>query len=104
MQSDELFPEPKSLSPQAQWEHLERRVNRLLESVVQLRSANAQIMKDNVLLKKQLKDLTENTDGSAEELEKLRKQYEEAMQDLKQVKANLQRIETIANELKLENY
>ena len=92
------------MPPHAQWENLERRVNRLLESVVQLRSANAQIMKDNVLLKKQLKDLTENTDGSAEELEKLRKQYDEAMQDLKQVKSNLQRIETLANELKLENY
>jgi methyl-accepting chemotaxis protein len=92
------------MPPHAQWENLERRVNRMLESVVQLRNANAQIMKDNVLLKKQLKDLTENSDGSAEELEKLRAQYDEAMQDLKQVKANLQRIESLANELKLENY
>jgi hypothetical protein len=92
------------MPPHAQWENLERRVNRLLESVVQLRNANAQIMKDNVLLKKQLKDLTENSDGSTEELEKLRAQYEGAMQDLKQVKANLQRIESLANDLKLENY
>lgn len=78
MQSDDLFSPPKT--PHGQWEGLERRINRLLESVVQLRNANAQLMKDNVLLKKQLKDQTENSDDSSEEVEKLRKQYEEAMQ------------------------
>ena len=102
MHSDDLFSAPKTT--QGQWEGLEQRVNRLLESVVQLRYANAQIMKDNVLLKKQLKDQTVNSDNSTEEVEKLRKQYEEAMRDLKQVKQNMQRIESLANELKLKNY
>lgn len=100
MHSDELFPSTKD--PKIQWEGLERRINGLLEGIVQLRNANAQIMKENVLIKNQLKDQTSNPDTASDELQKLKKQYEEALQDLKQVKSNLQRIESLANELKLE--
>ena len=100
MHSDELFPSAKD--PKLQWEGLEKRINGLLEGIVQLRNANAQIMKENVLLKNQLKDQTSNPDTSAEEIQTLRKQYDEALRDLKQVKSNLQRIESLADELKLE--
>ena len=103
MQSDDLFghsPEPK-----AQWEDLEKRINRLLEGIVQLRNANAQLMKENVVLKNQLKDMPPAEEGPApEENQKLRKRYENALDDLKQVKHNLQRIESLASELKLEDH
>jgi hypothetical protein len=101
LHSDDLFghsPEPKS-----QWEDLEKRINRLLEGIVQLRNANAQLMKENVLLRNQLKDMPVTEAGPApEENQRLRKQYETALDDLKQVKQNLQRIESLASELKLE--
>ncbi len=103
MHSDDLFghaPEPKS-----QWEELEKRINRLLEGIVQLRNANAQLMKENVLLKNQLKDMPPvDADSTPEESQKLRKQYENALEDLKLVKHNLQRIESLASELKLEDH
>jgi len=98
--SDELFTPGKG--PQIQWEGLEKRVNTLLEGIVQLRNANGQLMKENVHLKNQLKDAGE-TSTSDEELIKLHKQYDEALQDLKRVKDNLGRIESLAKELKLEN-
>ncbi len=103
MHSDDLFghsSEPKSL-----WEDLEKRINRLLEGIVQLRNANAQLMKENVLLKNQLKDMPVTEPGPGnEENQKLRHQYENALEDLKLVKHNLQRIETLASELKLEDH
>ncbi|HUO57568.1 MAG TPA: hypothetical protein VMV05_05265 [bacterium] len=100
MSSDELFSRPND--PNYQWEGLEKRVNRLLEGIVQLRNANAQLMKENVLLKNQMKDMTPQENGSSEELQKLRHQYEDALRDLRQVKNNLERIESLAKDLKLE--
>ena len=81
-----------------------KEINRLLESVVQLRNANGQLMKENALLKKQLKEATDTPDDAHEEVHKLRGQYDQAMKDLSQVKNNLQRIETLADELKLEEH
>ena len=104
MQSDDLF--GHAPVPKTQWEELEKRINRLLEGIVQLRSANGQLMKENVHLKNQLKDLSPNSDGSntsSQENPVLKRQYEAALQDLKQVKQNLQRLETLAHELKLED-
>lgn len=108
MQSGDLFGQAPSapVDPKTQWEGIEKRINRLLEAVVQLRHANAQIMKENLSLKNQMKDMAPasgSTDaGLADENQKLRKQYETALGDLKQVKENLQRIEGLASELKLE--
>jgi chromosome segregation ATPase len=99
--SDDLFPETKG--PQTQWEGLEKRINRLLEGIVQLRGANGQLMKENVLLKNQLKDAGTGSNGSSEEVDRLKRQYEEAVRDLRQVKQNLQRLESLAAELKLED-
>ena len=104
MPSDELFPNTKD--PKVLWESLEKRINSLLEGIVKLRNANGELMKENIQLKKQLKDSGGNdaggSNGSSEELQKLRKQYDEAIQDLKQVKNNLGRIESLSKELKLE--
>lgn len=112
MQSGDLFGNSPATptDPKAQWEGIEKRINRLLEAVVQLRNANAQIMKENLSLKNQMKDMGPSSGspapaadpGLAEENQKLRKQYETALGDLKQVKENLQRIEGLASELKLE--
>jgi chromosome segregation ATPase len=100
--SGDLFPSANK-DPKIQWDGLEKRINRLLEGIVQLRNANGQLMKENVSLKNQLKDAGGNSNGSSDELQKLRKQYAEALEDLKQVKQNLQRIESLAGELKLED-
>ncbi len=103
MHSDDLFGHPPA--PKSLWEDLEKRINRLLEGIVQLRNANAQLMKENVLLRNQLKDMPLAEESPApEENQKLRKQYENALEDLKQVKQNLQRIESLASELKLEEH
>ena len=113
MQSGDLFSNSPAATqdPKTQWEGIEKRINRLLEAVVQLRNANASIMKENLALKNQMKDLVPSSGSSspsssepalAEENQKLRKQYETALGDLKQVKENLQRIEGLASELKLE--
>lgn len=104
MHSDDLF--GQATAPQTQWEELEKRINRLLEGIVKLRNANAQLMKENILLKNQVKDLSANSNGSnsgSEDTTILKRQYESAIQDLKQVKQNLQRLETLAQELKLED-
>jgi chromosome segregation ATPase len=102
--SDDLFSQAPGSQPQ--WEELEKRINRLLEGIVKLRNANAQLMKENITLKNQVKDLAANSNGSSagsEENSVLKRQYESALQDLKQVKQNLQRLETLAQELKLED-
>jgi len=102
LHSDDLFGSAKD--PQVQWDGLEKRINRLLEGLVQLRNANAQLMKENVLLKKQVKDGSESSNGSSEEVHKLRQQYEQALKDLSQVKQNLQKMESLAADLKLEEH
>ena len=108
MPSDELSSSNKD--PKVQWEGLEKRVNSLLEAIVKLRNANGQLMKENIQLKNQLKDVSASANGNdnknptdtSQELQKLQKQYDEAIQDLKQVKNNLGRIESLSKELKLE--
>jgi regulator of replication initiation timing len=111
LQSDDLFGHAPAAPADAktQWEAVEKRINRLLEGIVQLRNANAQIMKENLVLKNQMKDMAENaapasSGHSSDENLKLKKQYETALDDLKQVKQNLQRIENLASELKLEEH
>lgn len=106
MPSDELFP-PEPPTP---WPLLENRINRLLEAIVQLRNANAALMKENVILRNQLKEKeSESPDASphpsrttpsvpSSEETRLRRQYDEALEDLKKVKTNLQRLENLARE------
>jgi len=97
--SGELFSQPQDSS---QWEALESRITRLLEAVTQLRNANAQIMKENLTLKNQLKGAGDVSNGSSEELNSLRQKYAQAMEDLKKVKANLEKVESLAKDLNLE--
>ncbi len=107
MLSDELFPPEQPTS----WPLLETRINRLLEAIVQLRNANASLMKENVILSNQLKDREMETPlssavsaspaSSHPEETRLRRQYDEALEDLKKVKTNLQRLETLAREFHL---
>jgi hypothetical protein len=100
--SDELFP-PEPPTP---WPLLENRINRLLEAIVQLRNANAALMKENVILQNQLKEKDSDTPATARsgstgpspEETRLRRQYDEALEDLKKVKANMQRLENLARE------
>ena len=104
MQSGDLFTQSKD--PKGQWEELEKRINRLLEGIVRLRNANAQLMKENVQLKNQVKEigpLPEGANPHSGELTALKKQYDTALEDLKQVRKNLERMETLAKELRLED-
>jgi DNA polymerase/3'-5' exonuclease PolX len=100
--SDDLLSFIQNETKSAQWDKLENRVNRLLENILLLRDINTQLKKDNEALKEELKNIHQS--GSQQELEKLRHQHDEALQDLKQVKQNLQRIESLAHELNLEGY
>jgi chromosome segregation ATPase len=97
--SGDLFPASKD--PKIYWEELEKRIGRLLEGIVQLRNANRQLMNENDLLKKRARDAGGDSDTNSEELQKLRKQYAEALEDLKTVRKNLERMESLAGELKL---
>jgi len=94
LSSDELFPEVAK--PVQGWDALEKRINRLLESVVQLRNSNGQLMKENMSLKNQLRD---KAPGEKAETEKLRKDYERALEDLKKLQKNLAQMEKLAAEL-----
>lgn len=102
MSSDELFPEVSK--PQFGWDALEKRINRLLESVVQLRNSNGQLMKENMALKNQLRDKSLGASPAAPaaspETEKLRKNYEQALEDLKQLQKNLLHMEKLTAELR----
>jgi phage shock protein A len=104
LQSDELFPSDTSTP----WPLIENRINRLLEAIVQLRNANAALMKENVILQNQLKEKESEPSpaapkGPSPEESRLRQQYDEALDDLKKVKTNLQRLETLAREFHLED-
>ena len=100
MSNDEMLTKPAGSA--TSWQALETRVNRLLENIILLRDINSQLKKENESLKAQLKII--NDSGTSRELDKLRNQYDEAIQDLRQVKQNLQHIESLASELKLEGY
>ena len=102
MPSDDLLSFIQNQTKSAQWDKLDNRVNRLLENILLLRDINTQLKKENEALKEELKNIHQS--GSEQELAKLRHQHDEALQDLKQVKQNLQKIESLANELKLEGY
>ena len=97
MSSDELFPEVAK-SPMS-WDALEKRINRLLESVVQLRNSNGQLMKENMALKNQLRDKSNAAPAApapsapSAETEKLRQDYEKAIEDLKKLQKNLVQME-----------
>jgi regulator of replication initiation timing len=107
LSSDELFPEVSK--PQFGWDALEKRINRLLESVVQLRNSNGQLMKENMALRNQLRDKslgaspstpTGTSPTASPETEKLRKNYEQALEDLKQLQKNLLHMEKLTAELR----
>ena len=110
MPSDELFPEVAKSS--LSWDALEKRINRLLESVVQLRNSNGQLMKENMALKNQLRDKANaapaasspagptSQSGTSPETEKLRKDYEKAIEDLKKLQKNLVQMEKLTAELR----
>jgi predicted RNase H-like nuclease (RuvC/YqgF family) len=95
-------PAPSTPPNQSHWDLLENRVNRLMENIILLRDINAQLKKENEFLKEELKNIHQS--GSQQELANLRRQYDEALEDLKQVKQNLQKIESLANALNLEGY
>jgi hypothetical protein len=99
--SDDLLT-PTQSQTRSQWDLLENRVNRLMESLLLLRDINKQLKSNNDALVEELKNIHQS--GSQQDLDNLRRQHDEALIDLKQVKQNLQKIETLANELNLEGY
>ncbi|HET9870762.1 MAG TPA: hypothetical protein VFR02_09750 [bacterium] len=98
MPSDELFPEVSK--PPAGWDGLEKRINRLLESVVQLRNSNGQLMKENMGLKNQLREAASSPAVDSAETEKLRRDYTRALEDLRKLQKNLAQMEKLTAELR----
>jgi hypothetical protein len=84
-------------SPQAAWEELEDRIKRLLEIVVKLRTANAQLMKENQKLKLASGQKPSLPDSSEEEQWHAR--YEEAAADIRRLSDNLRRMQQLVDDL-----
>lgn len=81
----------------AAWSGLEDRIQRLLDIVVKLRSANGQLMKENQKLKLQAGQSPSLPSESQDE-EMWRRKYEEALQDLQQLKGNVEQLKKLMDE------
>jgi hypothetical protein len=94
------MPLPSGNPPSAQdaWESLEDRIQRLLELLVKLRSVNAQLMKENQKLKLQSGQKPSLPIESAED-EDWRHRYEEAAEDIGQLRRNLEQMKRLVEKL-----
>jgi regulator of replication initiation timing len=79
------------------WAGLEDRIQRLLEIVVKLRSANGQLMRENQKLKLQTGQLPSLPTESQEE-EMWRRKYEDALVDIGQLNENVQQMKKLMDE------
>lgn len=78
------------------WVLLEGRVQRLLDTIVQLRQANAQLMKENNILKTQTAKKSSTSDSD------LAQKYAKALEDLRATHQRLTELEKILE--RLENH
>jgi 4-alpha-glucanotransferase len=84
-------------SGQAAWEELEDRIKRLLEIVVKLRTANAQLMKENQKLKLASGQKPSLPDTSEDDQWRIK--YEEAVDDIRLLSDNLKRMQQLVEDL-----
>ncbi len=90
------FDNPPSNASQGAWSGLEERIQRLLDIVIKLRSVNAQLMKENQKLKLQSGQMPSLPSESQEEA--LRAKYEEALEDIRQLRANVEQMRKLMDE------
>jgi regulator of replication initiation timing len=84
-------------SSAAAWAELEERIQRLLDIVMKLRAANGQLMFENQKLKLQSGQLPSLPEESQDE-EMWRRKYEEALNDIRLLKDNVQQMKKLMDE------
>jgi len=87
----------KLTSGASAWAGLEDRIQRLLEIVVKLRSANGQLMRENQKLKLQ-SGQAPSLPAESQEEETWRHQYEEALVDIRHLNENIQQMKKLMDE------
>jgi regulator of replication initiation timing len=94
--------DPKDLKdPQTAWNLLQKRIDRLLETVTQLRKANAEIMKENVILANQARPGSAPVKPSGvpqAEYDHLKRRLDEALTDLSKVRDYVKKVELLMAE------
>lgn len=80
------------------WDGLEDRVQRLLDLVLKLRTVNAQLMKENQRLKLQ-SGQAPSLPAESQDEELWRRKYEEALEDIRALKENVERMKSLAETL-----
>jgi len=81
--------------PQKAWDHLQQRLDHLLETVTQLRKANAEIMKENLILTNQARQNgTIKTGVTQAEHDQVKRRLEEALSDLSRIRDYIKKVET----------
>ncbi len=83
------------------WSQLETRIQKLLESIIQLRTVNGQLMKENLLLKNQLQ---KQVSSDQESHDKMKQQYEEALSDIQKMRNYILKIENLLNEIEKSDF
>jgi len=90
------------LDPESQWEALESRIHRLLETISRLQNANHRLTAENETLGQKFRETEGALHGATEDLRALHQKHGDAMEDLRQVKQHLQRIDNLASQLSLD--
>jgi regulator of replication initiation timing len=92
-----LLSENDPSSGAAAWSGLEDRIQRLLEIVVKLRSANGQLMRENQKLKLQ-SGQAPSLPAESQEEEMWRRKYEDALVDIGRLNENVQQMKKLMDE------
>jgi hypothetical protein len=82
-------------NPEAAWVLLQQRVDRLLETVTALRKANAEIMKENVILTGQARQGGALKEVSQGEFDRLKRRHDEALADLSRIREYIRKVEAL---------
>jgi regulator of replication initiation timing len=85
---------PEARDPQTVWTGLEERIQRLMNIVNKLRTANAQLMKENQKLKLQTGQKPSLPSESSED-DLWKRRYEKASADIHLLKENLQQMQNL---------
>ena len=88
--------DPQDLKdPETAWVLLQQRVDRLIEAVGALRKANAEIMKENVILTSQARQGGTLKGVSQGEYDRLKRKHDETLGDLNRIREYIRKVEAL---------
>lgn len=88
--------DPQDLQdPETAWVLLQQRIDRLLETVTSLRKANAEIMKENVMLTSQARQGGTLKGVSQGEYDRVKRQLDDALFDLNKIRDYIKKVEAL---------